>query len=251
MRVESAPANPLYRNLAFVPWGERPAHRGSTAVANPAAVARGRRHGAPCWWPRASSGCAGESDQREQGVISHTGAGRKATFGELAGSAAKQSVPTQVKLKTWRFHYRRNQKLPRLDARAKSTANSSLRSTSCCRDDDCVSSATALRAKVSSFDAARPRPSPAWSTCADTARRGGRGRDMWSPRRPRGAECDMDESGARNAARRAHEGVPDARARQGAVTSCRWATSKRHWRMRPSAGGEFEFPYLAHAPMER
>src|SRR5256885_13021184 len=62
-----------------------------------------------------------------QGVVSHTGAGRKATFGELAGSAAKEPVPTQVSLKDpAAFSIVGNEKLPRLDARAKSTGKQQL-----------------------------------------------------------------------------------------------------------------------------
>src|SRR6266436_5194067 len=124
MRVESAPARvPMYGNLAM--GGKVQLTGGSTAVANSwqqlreaGATARAMLVAAAA---KAWGVPAGEIKVSE-GVVSHAGAARKATFGELAGLAAKEPVPTQVTLKDpGTFKIIGREKLPRLDARAKST----------------------------------------------------------------------------------------------------------------------------------
>src|SRR6266436_5260809 len=126
MRVESAPAQvPLYGNLALDPKGGIQLTGGSTSVANSwkqlreaGATARAMLVAAAA---RQWSVAAGEITVSD-GVVEHAGAGKKATFGELAGSAAKQPVPRDVKLKDpSAFRIVGKEKLPRLDARAKST----------------------------------------------------------------------------------------------------------------------------------
>src|SRR3977135_312102 len=206
MRVESAPAEvPVYRNLAFVPLGASvQLTGGSTAVANSwqqlreaGATARamlvaaaGRQWGVPA-----------SEISVSQGVVSHTGAGRKATFGELAGSAAKQSVPTQVKLKDpGAFTIVGNQKLPRLDARAKSTGKQQFAIDVMLPG---MMTAVVMRpprfgAKVSSFDASKAK---AVAGVVDGVQipRGVAvvGRDMWSAKKGREAlSVTWDESGA-------------------------------------------------------
>ncbi len=98
MRVESAPAQvPMYGNLAM--GGKIQLTGGSTAVANSwqqlrqaGATARAMlvAAAAKAWAVPASE------IKVSQGVVSHTGTGRKATFGELAGSAAKEPLPTRT-----------------------------------------------------------------------------------------------------------------------------------------------------------
>src|SRR6266403_4235870 len=126
MRVESAPAQvPLYGNLALDPKGSIQLTGGSTSVANSwkqlreaGATARAMLVATAARQWNVAAGEITVSD----GVVAHAGAGKKATFGELAGSAAKQPVPRDVKLKDpSAFRIVGNQKLPRLDARAKST----------------------------------------------------------------------------------------------------------------------------------
>jgi isoquinoline 1-oxidoreductase subunit beta len=55
----------------------------------------------------------------KQGVVAHA-SGKKATFGELAAAAAKQPVPTDVKLKDVKDFVLIGKDLPRKDSRAKS-----------------------------------------------------------------------------------------------------------------------------------
>src|SRR6267143_6463027 len=103
MRVESAPAQvPLYGNTAFDPKGHVQGTGGSTAVANSWNQLRQAGATARAMLVQAAAQQwkvpAGEITVSE-GVVSHSGSGKKATFGDLAGSAAKVPVPTDVKLK--------------------------------------------------------------------------------------------------------------------------------------------------------
>src|SRR3979411_711720 len=262
MRVESAPAKvPLYRNLAFVPLGASvQLTGGSTAVANSwqqlreaGATARamlvaaaGRRWGVPASEINVS-----------QGVVSHTGTGRKATFGELAGSAAKQPVPTQVKLKDpGSLKTTGNQKLPRLDARAKSTGKQQFAIDVMLPG---MMTAVVMRpprfgAKVSSFDATKAKAVPGVIDVVQIPRGVAVvGRDMWSAKKGREAlSVTWDESGAekRGTAELMKEYRTLGRGKEavtvvqvGDVEAALAHATKR-------LAGEFEFPYLAHAPME-
>src|SRR6266853_6752049 len=126
MRVESAPAQvPLYGNLALDPKGGIQLTGGSTSVANSwkqlreaGATARAMLVATAARQWNVAAGEITVSD----GVVAHAGAGKKATLGELAGSAAKEPVPRDVKLKDpSAFRIVGKERLPRLDARAKST----------------------------------------------------------------------------------------------------------------------------------
>jgi len=259
MRVESAPAQvPLYGNLAF--GGKSQGTGGSTAVANSwqqlrqaGATARAMLVGAAAkdWYVP-----AGEIAVRE-GVVSHPGSGRKATFGELAGSAAQLPVPTDVKLKDpSAFRIIGNEKLTRLDARAKSTGTQPF-----AIDVTLPGMMTALvmrpprfGGKVSSFDATRARAVPGVVDVVQIPRGVAVvGRDMWSARKGREAlVVTWDESAAEK--RGTTELMKEYRALgrgTQAVTvahSGDVAAALAHAAHRVE--GEFEFPYLAHAPME-
>src|SRR6266513_983320 len=203
MRVESAPAQvPMYGNLAM--GGKIQLTGGSTAVANSwqqlrqaGATARAMlvAAAAKAWAVPASE------IKVSQGVVSHTGAGRKATFGELAGSAAKEPVPTQVSLKDpAAFSIVGNEKLPRLDARAKSTGKQQFAIDVMLPG---MMTAVVMRpprfgGKVSSFDATKAR---AVAGVIDVVQipRGVAviGKDMWSAKKGREAlSVTWDESGA-------------------------------------------------------
>jgi isoquinoline 1-oxidoreductase beta subunit len=262
MRVESAPAEvPTYQNLAFVPLG---AHAqltgGSTAVANSwqqlreaGATARAMLVAAAA---KAWGVPAGEI-KVSQGVLSHTGAGRKATFGELAGPAAKEPVPTQVTLKDpGTFKIIGREKLPRLDARAKSTGKQQFAIDVMLPG---MMTAVVMRpprfgAKVISFDAGKAKAVPGVVDVVQIPRGVAVvGRDMWSAKKGREAlSVTWDESGAEKrgtaelmkqyrALARGKEAVTVVQA--GDVEAALARAAKR-------LEGEFEFPYLAHAPME-
>jgi len=262
MRVESAPAKvPLYRNLAFVPLGASvQLTGGSTAVANSWQQLREAGATARAMLVAAAArqwGVPASQINVSQGVISHTGAGRKATFGELAGSAAKQSVPTQVKLKDpGAFTIVGNQKLPRLDARAKSTGKQQFAIDVMLPG---MMTAVVMRpprfgAKVSSFDASKAKAVPGVVDVVQISRGVAVvGRDMWSAKKGREAlSVTWDESGAekRGTAELMKEYRTLGRGKEavtvvqvGDVEAALAHATKR-------LEGEFEFPYLAHAPME-
>src|SRR5258706_12273746 len=120
VRVEGAPADAAkYNNLL---WGPAQGTGGSTALANSweqlrkaGAAARAMLVAAAAekWKVPASE------IRVSKGIVSHKN--RKATFGQLAGDAAKQKVPAAVKLKDpARFVYI-GKSAQRLDARDKST----------------------------------------------------------------------------------------------------------------------------------
>src|SRR2546421_7290460 len=193
MRVESAPAQvPMYGNLAM--GGKIQLTGGSTAVANSwqqlrqaGATARAMlvAAAAKAWAVPASE------IKVSQGVVSHTGAGRKATFGELAGSAAKEHVPTQVSLQDpAAFSILGHEKLPRLDARAKSTGKQQF-----AIDVMLPGMMTALvmrpprfGGKGSSFDASKAKAVPGVIDVVQIPRGVAViGRDMWSAKKGREA----------------------------------------------------------------
>jgi len=259
MRVESAPARvPMYGNLAM--GGKVQLTGGSTAVANSwqqlreaGATARAMLVAAAA---KAWGVPAGEIKVSE-GVVSHAGAARKATFGELAGLAAKEPVPTQVTLKDpGTFKIIGREKLPRLDARAKSTGKQQFAIDVMLPG---MMTAVVMRpprfgAKVISFDASKAKALPGVVDVVQIPRGVAVvGRDMWSARKGREAlSVTWDESGAEKrgtaelmkqyrALARGKEAVTVVQA--GDVEAALAHAAKR-------VEGEFEFPYLAHAPME-
>src|ERR1700730_11856931 len=101
MRVESAPARvPMYGNLAM--GGKVQLTGGSTAVANSWQQLREAGATARAMLVAAAArqwNVAGGESNGNQDVVTQTSACKKATLGELDGSAAKQPVPTQLQLK--------------------------------------------------------------------------------------------------------------------------------------------------------
>ncbi|HWZ64286.1 MAG TPA: xanthine dehydrogenase family protein molybdopterin-binding subunit [Steroidobacteraceae bacterium] len=262
MRVESAPAQvPLYQNNAFVPLGvHAQLTGGSTAVANSwqqlreaGATARAMLVAAAAqqWSVPATEVTVSE------GVLAHALSHRKATFGELAGSAAKQPVPASVKLKDpASFRIVGRDRLPRLDARAKSTGTQQY-----AIDVRLPGMMTAVvmrpprfGGKVTSFDATKARAVAGVVDVVEIPRGVAVvARDMYSAKKGREAlSVTWDESAAekrgtaqlmreyrdlargKDALTVAHAGDPDA------------ALAHAVKRVQ----GDFEFPYLAHATME-
>src|SRR3984893_17241000 len=262
MRVESAPAEvPTYQNLAFVPLGASvQLTGGSTAVANSWQQLREAGATARAMLVAAAArqwGVPASEINVSQGVVSHTRAGRKATFGELAGSAAKQPVPTHVQLKDpGTFTIVGKEKLPRLDARAKSTGKQQFAIDVMLPG---MMTAVVMRpprfgAKVISFDPSKAKAVPGVVDVVQIPRGVAVvGRDMWSAKKGREAlSVTWDESGAekRGTAELMKEYRALARGTEavtvvqvGDVEAALAGAAKR-------LEGEFEFPYLAHAPME-
>jgi len=259
MRVESAPAKvPLYGNLAM--GGKIQLTGGSTAVANSwqqlreaGATARAMLVAAAA---RQWNVAPGEITVSE-GVVAHAGAGKKATFGELAGSAAKQPVPTDVKLKDpSAFRIVGKEKLPRLDARAKSTGKQQFAIDVMLPG---MMTAVVMRpprfgAKVSSFDATKAKAIPGVIDVVQIPRGVAVvGRDMWSAKKGREAlSVTWDESGAekRGTAALMKEYRALGRGNEAVTVAQNGDAEAALAHARKRVEGEFEFPYLAHATME-
>jgi isoquinoline 1-oxidoreductase beta subunit len=259
MRIESAPAKvPMYGNTAFDPKGSVQGTGGSTAIANSwmqlrqaGATARAMLVQAAAAQWKVPAAEITVSD----GVVAH--AGRKATFGELAARAAKVPVPTDVKLKDpSQFKIIGRDKLPRLDSRAKSFGQQQFAIDVMLPG---MMTAVVMRpprfgGKVASFDATRAK---AVAGVVDVVQipRGVAviGRDMWSAKKGRDVlQVTWDESGAekRSTAQIMAEykqlgQTPDAlkAAKEGDVEAALKGAAH-------VIDAEFEFPYLAHAPME-
>ncbi len=255
VRVESAPADDTrYSNLLLGTQGTG----GSTAIANSweqlrkaGAMARAmlvdaaaREWGTP----------AGEITV-ERGVLSHARTGRRATFGELASKAATLPSPADVKLKDPKDFKLIGRRLRRLDSKAKTDGTA--RFTMDVYLPDMLTALIArpprFGAKVRAFDAAEARRVKGVTDVVQVpAGVAVLARNFWAARKGRQAlRIDWDESGAERrgteelfAAYRALAQQPGARARRDGDPDAAIAGATRIF------GAVYEFPYLAHAPME-
>ena len=261
MRVIDAPAKvPTYGNLAFNPKGLIQGTGGSTSVANSwmqlrqaGATARAMLVAAAAKRWSAAPGSITVSN----GVVSHQASGRSASFGALAADAAQVPVPEHVELKhPSQFTIIGRKHLPRLDARAKSEG----------RERYAIDvmlpgmmTAVVLRprrfgAKVASFDATQAKAHPGVVDVVEIPSGVAVvGRDTWSAWKGRDLlKVNWDESGAEKRGtaqlleyfRRLADGNDALTAvEHGDVDA---ALERAHRRIE----ADFEFPYLAHAPME-
>jgi isoquinoline 1-oxidoreductase subunit beta len=259
MRVDSAPAQvPLYGNLAM--GGKIQLTGGSTSLANSwlqlrqaGATARAMLVAAAA---KAWNVPAAELTV-SSGVLAHAASGRRATFGEFAGRAAQEAVPANVPLKDpSSFRIIGNEHLPRLDSRAKSTGQQLFAIDVALPG---MMTAVVMRpprfgGKVASFDASKAQ---AVAGVVDVVQipRGVAviGRDMWSARKGREAlSVTWDESQAEKRGTREllREYRSAAAGREALIAATRGDAVGALARAAQRVEGEFEFPYLAHAPME-
>ncbi len=261
MRVESAPAKvPLYGNLAFDPKGGVQGTGGSTAISNSwtqlrqaGATARAMlvQAAAAQWQVPAADITVSD------GVVAHAGSGKKATFGELAARASRIPVPTDVKLKDpSQFKIIGRDKLPRLDSHAKTFGQQQFAIDVMLPG---MMTAVVMRpprfgAKVVSFDATQAKGVPGVVDVVQIPRGVAVvGRDTWSAKKGREVlQVTWDESGAEKrstadmmADYKRLSQLPDAVkvTREGDVEAALKGAAH-------TIDAEFEFPYLAHAPME-
>jgi isoquinoline 1-oxidoreductase beta subunit len=260
MRAESSPAQvPTYGNFAFGPKGNVQGTGGSTSMANSWDQLRHAGASARAMLVQAAANRwkvpAGEITVSE-GVVAHS-SGKKATFGELAASAGKMPVPKEVKLKDpSQFKVVGRENLPRLDSRAKSTGTQQFAIDVMLPD---MMTAVILRpprfgAKVQSIDDARAK---AIAGVVDVVQvpRGVAvvARDMWSAKKGREAlKVSWDESGAEK--RSTDTIFKEYRQLSGGAEALKVEDRGDTDGALKSAAKvidfEFEFPYLAHAPME-
>ncbi len=120
IRVEPAPADAeRYNNLT---WGPLQGTGGSTAMANSWEQMRRAGATARAMLVEAAAsewGVPASEITVQRGVVSHAPSGRQATFGELAPKAATLTAPTQVPLKDPKDFTLVGQRLGRLDGPAK------------------------------------------------------------------------------------------------------------------------------------
>ena len=256
VRAEGAPADAkLYNNLAF---GPVQGTGGSTAMAN--SYMQLRQAGATA---RALLVAAAAADWNvpaaeitvAKGVIRHAKSKRQASFGKFADAAGKLPPPAQVTLKDPAGFKLIGKQVARLDARAKSTGTAQY-----ALDVKLPGQLTALlqRAprfggKVKSFDAAKAKAVPGVVDVVQISNGVAViGKSFWAAKQGREAlTIEWDDSAAE---KRSSEQIlaeyrelakqPGLPARTEGDADGAFATAAK------VLEATFDFPYLAHAPME-
>jgi isoquinoline 1-oxidoreductase beta subunit len=261
MRAESSPAQvPTYGNFAFGPKGNVQGTGGSTSMANSWDQLRHAGAYARAMLVQAASNrwkVPTSEITVSEGVVSHS-SGKKATFGELAGAAGKLPIFKDVKLKDpSQFKLIGSEKrLPRLDSHSKSTGTQTFAIDVMLPD---MMTAMVLRpprfgAKVQSIDATAAKAVPGVVDVVQIPRGVAVvARDTWSAKKGREAlKVAWDESGAEK--RGTDALFKEYRRMSGGAEAVK--VDKRgdaEGALNKAAqvlDFEFEFPYLAHAPME-
>jgi len=256
IRVESAPADAeRYNNLAF---GPVQGTGGSSAMANSWDQLRRAGATARAMLVEAAArewGVPASEITVERGVVSHAPSGRRATFGELASKAAALTPPAQVTLKDPKDFKLVGTRLPRLDGRTKTDGTAQYT-----MDFSLPGMLTAVIARpprfgatVKSFDAVAARrvkgvthvvQVPSGVAVVATG--------FWAARKGRDAlRVTWDESRAERrgtdellATYRTLAGQPGRAVRRDGDADAVLARAAR------VVEAVYEFPYLAHAPME-
>jgi isoquinoline 1-oxidoreductase subunit beta len=261
MRVASAPAEvPTYGNLAFDPKGGMQGTGGSTSVANSWMQLRRAGATARAMLVQAAAarwGVAADQITVTEGVVSHTPSQRHASFGELASDAARLPVPSEVRLKEpAQFTLIGKGHLPRLDSRDKSSG----------RERYAIDvmlpgmmTAVVMRpprfgGKVKSFDASKTKAVAGVVDVVEIPRGVAVvGRDLWSAKKGRDAlQVTWDESAAE---KRGTKELLDyyrqlAGGKEALTAVQRGDADAALAHADKVIHADFEFPYLAHAPME-
>jgi isoquinoline 1-oxidoreductase beta subunit len=192
-----------------------------------------------------------------KGVLSAAG-GHKATFGAMADAAMKQPLPATVKLKDSKDFKIIGKPTPRLDARAKSTGSQQFgmdfKPAGC--KVALVARPPVFGGKVAKFDAAKAKAIPgvidAFVVPTD---RGGSGvaviaNGYWPAKQGRDALLiDWDSSGLEKVSSEQQIAHYKALAQTPGIPVKKADTAKIAGAAK-KISATFEFPYLAHAPME-
>jgi isoquinoline 1-oxidoreductase subunit beta len=256
VRVEAAPSDPArYNNLAF---GPIQGTGGSSSIANSwpqlrkaGATARAMLMSAAAQkWNVPASGLT-----VDKGVVSHGPTNRHATFGELATAAAALPVPTDAPLKDPKDFKLIGHTAPRVDSRAKT--DGSARFTI---DVALPGMLTAVIARPPLFGAtvkgidktAALKVPGVTDVVAVPAGVAVLGKGFWAARQGREAlKVDWDESHAE------HRGSDELLVEYKALLDKPGLSARRDGDTAAAFAGAtkvleavYEFPYLAHAPME-
>ncbi|WP_298723489.1 xanthine dehydrogenase family protein molybdopterin-binding subunit [uncultured Ferrovibrio sp.] len=256
IRTEGAPANAaLYANSAF---GTIQGTGGSTAIAN--SFEQLRRAGATA---RAMLVAAAAAEWKvppgeitvSKGVVSHAASNRQATFGELAQAAARQMPPTDVTLKDPSEFTLIGKNVPRLDARPKSngTAQFTLDVKQPGQLTAVLQRPPLFGAKVKRFDATKARAVPGVTHVVQIDNGVAVvAKNFWAASKGREAlEIEWDDSAAEKrstdeilAEYRTLAKTPGKPARKQGDVDAAFAKAAK------VVEATYDFPYLAHAPME-
>jgi isoquinoline 1-oxidoreductase subunit beta len=256
VRVESAPADAArYNNLLF---GAVQGTGGSTAVANSWEQLRQAGAMARAMLVAAAAqewGVPAAEIAVERGVLSHARTSRRATFGDLALRAAAMPPPADVTLKDAKDFKLIGRRLSRQDSRAKTDGSAQFTLDVYLPDmlTAVIARPPRFGAAVRSFDAAAALQVKGVTDVVQVpAGVAVLARNFWAARKGREAlTIDWDESGAERrgsdelfAASRVLARQPGARARWDGNPEAAIAGAAR------VLEAVYEFPYLAHAPME-
>jgi isoquinoline 1-oxidoreductase subunit beta len=256
IRVEAAPSDPTrYNNLA---WGPVQGTGGSSAMANSwtqlrKAGATGRtmlRSAAAQKWE-----VPAESLTVDKGVVSHAATGKKATFGELASAAAGLPVPAEAPLKDPKDWKLIGKAAPRVDSSAKT--DGSARFTLDVYLPDMLTAVIArpplFGATVKSIDKAATLKVPGVTDVVEVpAGVAVLAKGFWAARQGRQAlRVEWDESKAERrgsaelfAEYKVLAEKPGLKARTDGDVAAGLVSAAKTFE------ATYEFPYLAHAPME-
>jgi len=255
IRVESAPVDTgRYNNLA---WGPMQGTGGSSAMANSWEQLRRAGATARAMLVAAASrqwGVPAAEITVDKGVLSHP-SGRRATFGELASAAARLQPPVAVTLKDPKDFKLIGRQAPRVDSRSKTDGSAVF--TLDVRLPDMLTAVIArpprFGATVKSFDAsAALRVNGVIQVVQVPAGVAVLARGSWAAIKGRRAlRIDWDVAAVETrgseelfAGYRVLAGQPGTRARRQGDPDAALAGAAR------VLEAVYEFPYLAHAPME-
>lgn len=256
IRVEAAPADAkLYNNLL---WGPMQGTGGSTAIAN--SFEQLRRAGATA---RAMLIAAAADNWKvdantlatQDGLVLHRPSGRKASYGQLAEKAATMPQPAEVQLKSPKDFKYIGKQFKRTDSKAKSDGSAQFTS-----DLRLPGQLTALiarpplfGAKVKRFQADRAKAVPGVRAVVEVPRGVAViATDFWSAKKGRDAlQVEWDETGAeRVSSAEQREHYLGLLKQPGMVARNEGDAAKALVQATKKLEITFEFPYLAHAPME-
>ncbi len=256
VRVESAPADASrYNNLLF---GQVQGTGGSTAIANSWEQLRKAGATARAMLVAAAArewGVPAREIRVEKGVVSHAGSGRRATFGELATTAAALTPPADVPLKDPKDFTLVGTRVPRVDSKAKSDGTARFTIDVYLPDmlTAVIKRPPRFGAQVKAFDAAPAKVVPGVTDVVQVpAGVAVLARNTWAALRGREAlRIQWDESAAERrgsaelfAAYRELVQQPGLPARKDGDATAAIGGAAR------TLEAVYEFPYLAHAPME-
>ena len=260
IKVEAAPADPKRYNNLF--WGEAQGTGGSTAMANSwqqmrqaGATARAMLVAAAAeeWGVPVSEVVA------ERGKLMHAASGKSATFGEMAGKAATMTAPEQVPLKDpseFKLIGAEANQVPRVDVRAKS------------RGEAQFTMDVYLPDMVTALIARPPRFGASVASVDDSATKAISGvvevvqvpagvavlaKSFWAAKKGRDAlkiEWDFSQSENRSSARMLADLRTAIEQQPGMPARADGDAASAIDKAEKIITAEFEFPYLAHAPME-